>query len=30
MMTPWEKFERVVLLLLVIVLIGDLLYWRPY
>jgi len=30
MMTRWEKFERVVLLLLVIVLIGDLLYWRPY
>jgi len=30
MLTPWEKFERVVLLLLVIVLIGDLLYWRPY
>jgi len=30
MMTPWEKFERVVLLLLVIVLIGDLLYWIPY
>jgi hypothetical protein len=30
MMTPWEKFERVVLLLLVIVLMGDLLYWRPH
>jgi len=30
MMTGWEKFERVVLLLLVIVLMGDLLYWRPY
>ena len=30
MMTRWEKFERVVLLLLVIVLIGDILYWRPY
>ena len=30
MMTPWEKLERVVLLLLVIVLIGDILYWRPY
>jgi hypothetical protein len=30
MLTPWEKFERVVLLLLVIVLMGDLLYWRPY
>lgn len=30
MMTPWEKFERVILLLLVIILIGDILYWRPY
>jgi hypothetical protein len=30
MMTPWEKTERVVLLLSVIVLILDLLYWRPY
>jgi hypothetical protein len=30
MMTPWEKFERVVLLLAVIVLITDLYYWRPY
>jgi hypothetical protein len=30
MMTPWEKFERVVLLLSVIVLMIDLLYWRPY
>jgi len=30
MMTGWEKFERVVLLLSVIVLILDLLYWRPY
>jgi hypothetical protein len=30
MMTPWEKFERVVLLLAVIVLIADLYYWRPY
>ena len=30
MMTPWEKFERVVLLLAVIVLIADLFYWRPY
>jgi len=30
MMTGWEKFERVVLLLLVIILIGDILYWRPY
>jgi hypothetical protein len=30
MMTGWEKFERVILLLLVIILIGDILYWRPY
>ena len=30
MLTPWEKFERVVLLLAVIVLIADLYYWRPY
>jgi hypothetical protein len=30
MMTPTEKFERVVLLLAVIVLMLDLLYWRPY
>jgi hypothetical protein len=30
MMTPWEKLERVILLLSVIVLILDLLYWRPY
>jgi hypothetical protein len=30
MLTPWEKFERVVLLLAVIVLIADLCYWRPY
>ena len=29
-MTPWEKLERVVLLLAVIVLITDLFYWRPY
>ena len=30
MMTPWEKLERVVLLLAVLVLIADLFYWRPY
>jgi hypothetical protein len=30
MMTPWEKLERVVLLLAVIVLIADIYYWRPY
>jgi hypothetical protein len=30
MMTTWEKFERIVLLLAIIVLMLDLLYWRPY
>jgi hypothetical protein len=30
MMTPWEKLERVVLLVAVIVLITDIYYWRPY
>jgi hypothetical protein len=30
MLTPWEKFERVVLLLAIIVLIADLYYWKPY
>jgi len=30
MMTPWEKLERVVLLVAVIVLITDIFYWRPY
>ena len=30
MMTPWEKIERVVLLVAVIVIIADLYYWRPY
>lgn len=30
MMTTWEKFERVVILLAIIVLMLDLLYWRPY
>jgi hypothetical protein len=30
MMTPWEKLERVVLLVAVLVLIADLFYWRPY
>jgi hypothetical protein len=29
MMTPYEKFERVILLLAVMVLALDLLYWRP-
>ena len=30
MMTPWEKLERVVLLVAVIVLITDIYFWRPY
>ena len=30
MMTPWEKLERVILLLAVIVLALDLIYWRPF
>jgi hypothetical protein len=30
MMTPYEKFERVVLLLAVMVLVLDVLYWRPF
>jgi hypothetical protein len=29
MMTPWEKFERVLLLIIFIVLIADLFHWRP-
>ena len=29
MLTKYEKFERVVLLLAMIVLMLDLLYWRP-
>jgi hypothetical protein len=29
-MTPYEKFERVILLLAVIVIALDLLYWRPF
>jgi hypothetical protein len=28
-MTRWEKFERIVFLLAVMVLLLDLLYWRP-
>ena len=28
MLTRWEKFERVVLLVAIIVLILDLFYWR--
>lgn len=30
MMTPWERFERVLLLVAIIVVAIDLLYWRPY
>lgn len=30
MMTPYEKFERVILLLAIIVVALDLLYWRPF
>ena len=30
MLTTWEKLERIVILLAVIVLMLDLLYWRPY
>jgi hypothetical protein len=30
MMTRWEKFERVILLVAVLVLMTDLFYWRPY
>ena len=30
MMTPWEKFERVILLVAVMILIADIFYWRPY
>jgi hypothetical protein len=29
MLTPWEKFERVLLLIAVMVLLADLFYWRP-
>jgi hypothetical protein len=30
MLTTWEKLERAVVLVAVIVLMLDLLYWRPY
>jgi hypothetical protein len=30
MMTRYEKFERVILLLAIIVLVLDLTYWRPF
>jgi hypothetical protein len=29
MMTRWEKFERVLILMALIVLVLDLFYWRP-
>jgi len=29
MLTKWEKFERVMLLVAIIVLVLDLFYWRP-
>jgi len=29
MLTKWEKFERVLLLLAFIVLLLDVYYWRP-
>lgn len=29
MMTRWEKFERALLILAVLVLLTDLFYWRP-
>jgi len=30
MMTRYEKFERVILLLAIMVLALDLFYWRPF
>ena len=30
MLTNWEKFERLLLLIAVFVLLTDLFYWRPY
>jgi hypothetical protein len=29
MMTNWEKFERALLIIAVLVLLTDLFYWRP-
>lgn len=29
MFTPWERFERLILVLAIIVLALDLYYWRP-
>lgn len=28
-LTPWERIERILLLLAVMVLLLDLFYWRP-
>jgi len=30
MMTPYEKFERVILLVAIMVLVLDVVYWRPF
>lgn len=29
MLTPWEKFERALLMIAVLVLLADLFYWGP-
>jgi hypothetical protein len=29
MMTGWEKFERVLLIIAVLILFTDIFYWRP-
>jgi hypothetical protein len=29
MFTPWERFERLILALAIVVLVLDLYYWRP-
>ena len=29
MLTPWEKFERALLMIAVLVLLTDLFYWGP-
>jgi hypothetical protein len=30
MLTPGEKFERVILLVAIMVLVLDVVYWRPF
>jgi len=30
MLTPYEKFERVILLVAIMVLVLDVVYWRPF